>query len=135
MGGVLFPPPSFGRRRVCVVDWWSAVDDAAIPVAASLYLAAERPATKDPERERDDAGPYATVLSETPWYWMILMWNVFSSNNNVALSSSPRCREDKVVPFSAAAWYDVVTRPSPRCSFSLLLLRIMMMMKKITKIE
>ena len=102
------PSPSFGRR-VCV-DWWSAafVDDA-IPVVASLYLAAERPATKDPEHaSATTPRPYATVLSETP----LLLDDddddveTFSSHcckdNNVALSSSPRR------PFSAAAWYDVV---------------------------
>jgi hypothetical protein len=81
-----------------------------------LYLAAERPATKDPEHaSATTPRPYATVLSETP-----LLDDddddveTFSSHcckdNNVALSSSPLRRDDfKVVrPFSAAAWYDVV---------------------------
>ena len=81
----------------------------AIPVeaAASLYLAAERPATKDPEHaSATTPRPYATVLSETPPLDDDDDFDVetFSSRDtNVALSSL-RCPLFSAAPTD---WYDV----------------------------
>ena len=76
-----------------------------------MYLAAERPATKDPEHaSATTPRPYATVLSETPplddddFDDDFDVVETFSSRDtNVALSSSRPL-------FSAAPtdWYDVV---------------------------